>query len=200
MSLSTLTTIATQRDVGAPRTTKKKPAQASEAATEERSYLSSLVAAIPTEPLALYTFLVATIVATIKPGADERLSMRWAIYGATIAVIVLWLGSSYLRNSDPQKKKRSFPWLETAAAVVAFAAWGLAMPESPLNAVLSSDDRTIWTAIITAVGVVVLGMLGKPLKEEVKPKQRKRKRQKLKQEPPAGQHADHHPVSHQAGS
>lgn len=179
MSLSTLTKIATQRDTGAPRATKKKLPEggAKEEAeerkeTEERSYLSSLAAAIPTEPLALYTFLVATIVATIGPDSDKRLFMRWMIYAAMIVVIALWLGSSYLRNRDPQKK-RSFPWLETASAIVAFGAWGLAMPESPLNAVLSGDNRTIWTAIITAVGVVVLGMLGKPLKEEVKPRKKK---------------------------
>jgi hypothetical protein len=155
----TLTKIAVQRESGAPKTTKRKSA-AGEAATEERGYLSSLVAAIPTEPLALYTFLVATIVSTIEANGDQRLFMRWAIYAVTIVVIALWLGASFLRNRDKKKeKKRRFPWVETAAAVVAFAAWGLAMPESPLNAELSGDNRTIWTAIITAAGVVVLGML-----------------------------------------
>jgi cation transport ATPase len=200
VSLSTLTKIATQRDTGAPQTTEKKtPAHGSAEKTEERSYLSSLIAAIPTEPLALYTFLVATIVATIEPGGDKRLFMRWVVYAAMIVVIVLWLGSSYLRNSDPQKK-RAFPWLETASAVIAFAAWGLAMPESPLNAVLSSDNRTIWTAIITAAGVVILGMFGKPLKEEAKPKRtRGGGRGRRRQEAPAKQSADRHQESHQTG-
>lgn len=150
---------------------------------EERSYLSSLVAAIPTEPLALYTFLVATIVSTIEADGDQRLFMRWAIYAATIVVIALWLAASFLRNRDPEEKKRRFPWVETAAAVAAFAAWGLAMPESPLSAELSGDDRTIWTAIITAAGVVVLGMLGKPLTEEVKPRGKGTGKQKRRQQP-----------------
>jgi hypothetical protein len=190
MSLSTLTKIATQRDSAAPRTTKKKPGPGSEVGTEERGYLSSLVAAIPTEPLALYTFLVATIVATIGPGDDERLFLRWAIYATTIVLIALWLGASYLRNADSGKDKRKFPWVETASAVVAFAAWGLAMPESPLSAELSGDNRTIWTAIITAAGVVVLGMLGKPLKEKVKPRPAGPKKQKGHQPPAKGQSGD----------
>jgi cation transport ATPase len=182
MSLSTLTKIAIQRESGAPKTTKRKSA-AGQVATEERGYLSSLVAAIPTEPLALYTFLVATIVSTIEAEGDQRLFMRWAIYAATIVVIALWLCASFLRNRDQEEKKRRFPWVETAAAVAAFAAWGLAMPESPLNAELSGDDRTIWTAIITAAGVVVLGMLGKPLTEEVKPKGKGKKQQPAKDPP-----------------
>jgi hypothetical protein len=193
MSLSTLTKIAVQREHGVPKATKKKPEPRAEGEpkkeypTEKRSYLSTLAAAIPTEPLALYTFLVATIVATIGPGDDERLFMRWAIYAATIAVIVLWLGASHFRNLDAKERKRRFPWLEAASATVAFAAWGLAMPESPLNAELSGDDRTIWTAIVTVAGVLVLGMLGKDLKEEAKPKKKRRRR---KQEtPPAKQPA-----------
>lgn len=191
MSLSTLTKIATQRDSGTPQATEKQPTPGSEVATENRSYLSSLAAAIPTEPLALYTFLVATIVSTIESGGDERLFMRWAIYAATIVVIVLWLGASYLRNIDPDEKKRRFPLLETVSAVVAFAAWGLAMPESPLSAVLSSNNRTIWTAIVTVAGVLILGMLGKPLKEKVKskpPKPGKGKQEKPPADPPGDQH------------
>jgi cation transport ATPase len=178
MSLSTLTKIAIQRESGAPKTTKRKSA-AGEVATEERGYLSALVAAIPTEPLALYTFLVATI----EANGDQRLFMRWAIYVVTIVVIALWVGASFLRNRDQEEKKRRFPLVETAAAVAAFAAWGLAMPESPLNAELSGDDRTIWTAIITAAGVVVLGMLGKPLTEEAKPRGKGTGKQKRQQQP-----------------
>ena len=197
MSLSTLTRIAVQRDTGAPKIAKKKSTPGSEVVAQERGYLSSLAAAIPTEPLALYTFVVAMIVSTIESGGDKRLVMRWAIYAAMILVIVLWLGASYVRNSDPGKKKRSFPWLETASAVTAFAAWGLAMPESPLNAALSSNNRTIWTAIITAAGVLLLGMLGTPLKEEVKakrPKQGKGKGggQQAPAKPPAGEHQVQH--------
>jgi hypothetical protein len=48
---------------------------------------------------------------------------------------------------------------------VAFAAWGLVMPQSPLAAELSGDNRVIWTAIITVVGVAVLGLLSRSLQK-----------------------------------
>lgn len=80
---------------------------------------------------------------------------------------MLWLGVACYRDRAAGKKRR-FPWLETAAAAVAFAAWGLVMPASPLNAELSGDDRVIWTVIITVLGVGVLGLLGVPLSQQVK--------------------------------
>jgi len=159
MSLSALSTVAVQRDKGKPRRTNPKPKTAADAdQTEERPYLSLLVAAIPTEPLALYTFLTAGIVATIDEGDSERIPLRWTIYAGMIVFIAAWLATTYLRGRA-QDKKRRFPVAETAAAVVAFAAWGLVMPESPLNAELSGDDRVIWTLIITAVGAGLLGLL-----------------------------------------
>lgn len=168
MSVSTLGTIAVQRDNGPPKRSKSKPKTAVESdETEDRGYFNLLVAAIPTEPLALYTFLTAGIVATIDPGEDERLLMRWVIYAAMIAFIIGWLGSTYSRGRAANKK-RKFPLAETAAAVVAFAAWGLVMPESPLNAELTGDDRVVWTLVITAAGAAVLGLITGSLRKEAK--------------------------------
>jgi hypothetical protein len=167
MSLSTLRTIAVQRDQSAPQRAKTKPMSATEAReTEERSYINVLVGAIPSEPLALYTFLVGSIVATIDEGESDRLGMRWAIYGCMMLFIVLWLGIAYYR--DRATGKRRFPWVETASASVAFAAWGLVMPGSPLSVELSGDDWVVWTGIITVLGVGLLGLLGVSLKQEVK--------------------------------
>jgi hypothetical protein len=169
MSLSTLSTIAAQRDKGVPIRSKPKPDSAEETrATEERGYMNVLVSAIPTEPLALYTFLTAGIVATIDAGETQRLGLRWGIYGATIVFIAAWLGAAYLRGRPKGAAKRRLPVVETAAAVIAFAAWGLVMPESPLNAELTGDDRVVWTLIITVAGAGLLGLLGVPLKEQVK--------------------------------
>jgi hypothetical protein len=167
VSLSTLSAIAAQRDAGAPRRSTPKPESAAEArATEERGYMNVLVSAIPTEPLALYTFLTAGIVATIDAGEDQRIGLRWGIYAAMIVFIVAWLGAAYLRGRAAAKRR--FPIAETAAAVIAFASWGLVMPQSPLNAQLSGDDRVVWTLIITVAGAGLLGLLGVPLKEKVK--------------------------------
>lgn len=168
MSLSTLSVMAAQRDSGPPRRPKRKPAGEVEATqTEKQGYFDLLVSAIPTEPLALYTFLIAGIVATIESGESQRLGLRWAIYGTMIGFIALWLGTSYLRRPQAERKRR-FPFVETLAAVIAFGAWGLVMPESPLNAELSGDDQTVWTLIITVAGVALLGLLTGSLKKQAK--------------------------------
>ncbi len=169
MSLSTLSTMAAQRDTGPPRRTRREPHTPGEAQqTERQGYLNALVAAIPTEPLALYTFLVAGIVATIEAGEDQRLFMRWAIYGGMIVFIAGWLVIAY-RRGRADERKRKLPLAEIAAAVVAFAAWGLVMPESPLSAELAGDDRVVWTLVITTVGTAALALLGGSLTRPAKP-------------------------------
>jgi hypothetical protein len=60
-------------------------------------------------------------------------------------------------------------WCTVAPGVsVAFAARGLVMPESPLMADLGSDDRAVWTFVITGAGVALVGVLGVSLKEPAK--------------------------------
>jgi hypothetical protein len=106
---------------------------------------------------------VGVIVSTIGAGEGARLVMRWILYAAGFLAIAVWLGGAYIRQP---KKKRRFPVAETLAATFAFAAWGLVMPGSPLSASVGGDDLTIWTAIITAVGVFLVGVvMGSPLKK-----------------------------------
>jgi hypothetical protein len=171
MSMSQLASTALQRDQDAPKQTKRKPRSKTEAAeTEQQGYAGVLIHAIPTEPLALYTFLIAAIVATIDAGEDTRIELRWWIFAVTIVFIAVWLTAGYRRNRETATV-RNGPWAEVVAACVAFAAWGLVMPESPLMAELSKgDDRAVWTAVITAGGVALLGVLGVPLGQKVKPK------------------------------
>jgi hypothetical protein len=161
MSLRSLSGIASLRDLGGAR--KADPAPRTEQDAERTvasGYADVLVSAIPTEVLGLYTFLVGVITGTITQGDDERLLLRWLVYASAIVFIVAFLYASYRRRP----RRRRFPVAETLAAVVAFAAWGLAMPESPLAAELTGDDRAIWTAIITVAGVAVLLLLGVKLK------------------------------------
>ncbi len=79
MSLQTLTTIAAERDQGVPK--KKTSKRSAEQASDADSPLSNtdvLIAAIPTEVLALYTGLVTAITVNISSdaGADRHLFMR----------------------------------------------------------------------------------------------------------------------------
>lgn len=166
MSVRALNEVAAQRDQGGARRIEGRPVSSEEVRkTEKQGYLDLLVAAIPTEPLALYTFLIAGIVATLDPGSDQRLTMRWVIFGVTAVFIFVWMVGAYLRLPGDQKRK--LPWPEVTSAVIAFGAWGLVMPESPLAAELSGSDQTVWTFIIIAAGVAIVGLLTGSMKRPV---------------------------------
>jgi len=166
MSVKGLNEVAAQRDQGGALGLQSRPGSPQEAKeTKEKGYMDLLVTAIPTEPLALYTFLIAGIVATIDPGSDQRLTMRWVIFAATVVFIGIWMIAAYVRL--PGNQKRKLPWPEVTSAIIAFGAWGLVMPESPLAAELSGTDQTVWTFIIVAAGVALLGLLTGSMKKAV---------------------------------
>jgi hypothetical protein len=106
MSLRSLRTLAAERDKGTD--------------TEMKTRRDLLVRAIPTEVLAPYTALIGVIAGLAEESGSQRLLMRWVIYSAGIAAIVLYLGLSYVRQ--PSRRKRRFPWVEALAGVFAFAA------------------------------------------------------------------------------
>lgn len=162
-----MTSIAVQRDEQPPTKLKKAPSrkeQPPEAVPQ--GWTDVLVAAIPTEVLAVYTSVIGIVVGTIQAGDDERVALRWLLYGATTLIVFAWLTAAYRRARV--SKKRRFPFAETAAAVLAFAAWGLVMPGSPLSVSFDGEETAIWSAIITGLAVLILAMLGAPLKDKVK--------------------------------
>jgi hypothetical protein len=142
MSVRSLTTLAVERDTEDP------PGQ---------GFTDVLISAIPSEVLGLYTFVVTAIVGTITAGDDKQLGLRWVVFAAGVLATVVYLVVGYLQAR--QDTRRRFPGHELTAAVVAFSAWGLVMPGSPLTATLSDDAARIWTAIITALGVMCLFLL-----------------------------------------
>ena len=152
MSLKSLKTLAADRDKG------------KDADMNTRRDL--LVRSIPTEVLAPYTALIGVIVGLAEESGSQRLLMRWIIYGAGLAAIVLYLGLAYARQ--PRGRKRRFPWVETLAGLLAFGAWGLVMPGSPLAVVLTGDDQTIWVAIITIGGAFLVSLLIEPMRKPSK--------------------------------
>lgn len=170
MSVRGLNEVAVQRDLGGAQRVAEQPKTTDEAhETKAQGYLDLLVTAIPTEPLALYTFVIAGIVATISSEGDQRLLMRWIIFGVTAGFIAVWMLVSYLRQAhSSEKPDRALPLPEILTAVIAFGAWGLAMPESPLIAELSGNDKTVWTVIIIGAGAALVGLLTGTLKKPSK--------------------------------
>jgi hypothetical protein len=169
MSVKGLIDVAIQRDLDIePVRLEHQPRSRKRArAVEAQGYGDLLITAIPVEPLALYTFLVAGIFTTIRSDANQHLTMRWIIYGVSALFIAVWILTSFVRAKET--KRRYLPVVEILSGVVAFCAWGLIMPESPLAAELSSKNQTIWTFIITAAGVAALGLLTGSMKKPASP-------------------------------
>jgi hypothetical protein len=180
MSIRALTDMALERDAGVPAQPRARaraaraqgagaPGGAAAApAAGDQSRTDVLVSAIPTEVLGPYTALVGLIVSTIdEPQEDERATLRWVLYGAGLVAIAVWLGGSYVRERTPTRKRR-FPVAETIAALIAFAAWGLVMPGTPLALSVTGDDLTIATGLITAGGVLLVSLMAAPLRKPSK--------------------------------
>lgn len=134
-----------------------------------QQFVDVLISAIPTEPLAAYTALVGvTVGASSAPDARAYLPFRWWTYGVFLVVILVAVWLAYYRASRgpagvaSPKNRRGFPFAEALAALVAGAAWGLAMPGSPLNALLTGTVRTLATASIIIGAAAVLTLLQAP--------------------------------------
>lgn len=136
-----------------------RPRPASDVDRVADGYAAVLIAAIPTEVLAVYTFVVGVVVGTIDAGDPDHLLLRWILYGVGIGITLAWLAIGHRRAAG----RRRLPLLEMLTAGTAFAVWGLVMPGSPLSATLEGDSRAIWSAILTGAGVIALGLLGTPL-------------------------------------
>ena len=157
------------RDAEAPPTkrVRKKTGATTEPTEETQKSSDLLIHAIPTEVLAPYTALIAGIVATIDSGESSRTVLRWAIYGVGFLAIALFLGVPYARQRATNSKRR-FPVAGSLTAMLAYGAWGLVMPGSPLAIELSGDDLTIWTLIITIGGAFLVALMTQPLKKQAK--------------------------------
>ncbi len=138
------------------------------AADIPQEFVDVLTSAIPTEPLVAYTAILGFIAGVANAATSrEYLPLRWCIFGAFLVLIVIAVGVSYSRNAaDPTtgslKREARLPWAEGGAALLAGAAWGLAMPGSAFNGQLTGNVRAIASAIIAIGAAAVLAVLFVP--------------------------------------
>lgn len=116
-----------------------------------------LVAAIPTEALAAYT-AIAGIVLAANIG-DGYGVFRWTAYGVFIGLAMLAPLAIYRRRVVKIRKesRRTVPIPECLVAGFAAAAWGLAMPGSPLSIVLHGNALVFATAAIALGAATLIG-------------------------------------------
>lgn len=158
MSVKAMSSIALRRDD--PDQSKGRATDGADAGGSLPAAVDVLVHCIPSEVLAPYTALVGIVVATTKDGGD-RLLLRWAMFVVSLVLVGVTLAAGYLR-SKPAGGRR-LPVVEMAASMLAFGAWGLAMPGSPLSVRMSANDLTITTSFIAFGGAFLVSLLAPSL-------------------------------------
>jgi hypothetical protein len=124
------------------------------AAAAEPGVLSTLTRYIPTEVITLYVAFLG--VATVTNGDYSPRWWGFAIFVVltVLAVILDWVAK---QRKLPKPEKSGVPLVSTAAAAIAFAAWGFALPGSPFEELSWYDSK--WAGFIALVVSIALGWL-----------------------------------------
>ena len=104
--------------------------------TSVTSALSAIAAYIPTEVVTVYVAVLATLgVATGRGGTTYTPIPVYVVFIILTPIVVWGLYASRAVTAGKRlpRSLRSWPKWEMVAATLAFAAWGAAMPSSPLG-------------------------------------------------------------------
>lgn len=123
---------------------------------------------IPTEVVTFYVALVSAL-HTVK----ASLHVEWLGFYAMLAVtpVVVWLiyaAKSRANGLAWPLPPSSWPWWKFAAALIAFTAWAVALPQSPFESL--SWYSTVFGPIIILGVTLILALLGAAFEPPVKGK------------------------------
>ncbi|MGY1617761.1 hypothetical protein ACI797_13570 [Geodermatophilus sp. SYSU D00691] len=174
MSIRSVTDLAMKRDA----TPKGQIVPSDSPGRDQERVGDTVVSAIPTEVLVLYTTITGGALATIIQTAPRSyLPYRWAALAAAVlltptAVVVVYRRKYRLHRRVLEGQRRGaelrasarWPWPEMLSATLAAAAWFLALPGSPLLAVLGDDAAALTSASILVGAAALLWIgFGQPL-------------------------------------
>ncbi|MDT7706423.1 MAG: hypothetical protein QOG20_2030 [Pseudonocardiales bacterium] len=137
-----------------------------------QSFTDALTSAIPTEPLAAYTALIAVVTAAVGSDPRSYLPFRWWAFfgflGLTAAATVIGYRQKSIAASPSETNasagnQRPAPWLELGTALVAAAAWGLAMPGGPFSAQFTGPAQLLATGSTLVLGASLVTLAATPL-------------------------------------
>jgi hypothetical protein len=119
---------------------------------------NQLVRYIPTELIGAYVFFLSTLSPMATPtacGAD--FSSRWrALVAFTVAAPILeWL--IYKARARQVDERSAVPWFECGVCGVAFFAWAIALPGSPMFSIC--DWKAGYGAFIAAAVAILLPLI-----------------------------------------
>jgi hypothetical protein len=124
--------------------------------------LTQLLRYTPTEVVAVYVGVVALLPTLPDEGKAEihesDFTWRWLAFFVFFALTPLTiLAANAVRRAQGGSKDR--PWFEMIVGPIAFAAWALALPLSP---VFSFSDWSGWMGVVIATIVLfVIGIIAK---------------------------------------
>src|SRR4051812_17448091 len=100
--------------------------------------VNQLVAFIPTEIITLWVALLAVLVDPKPPKGKKICQADWGPHWILAAVfaglaVLLTLGLAYRKFKDTPGIDFKLPVFQLVAAPVAFLAWAVSLPETPLN-------------------------------------------------------------------
>jgi len=126
--------------------------------------VNQLVLFIPVEIITLWVALLAVLdepkVAQGKRLCDGDFTAYWVWFLVFVLLtIFLTLGLTYRKAKDAGQNFK-LPWFETWAGVAGFAAWAVALPETPLASWCRYDEA--WGSFIVlgaTVGITTVGCI-----------------------------------------
>lgn len=130
---------------------------AEKAATTERANKAAELAKDPENSKAE----IKAALARLTQESDDWIRLRWGLLVLT-AIVVVALGFQAARAANQSADMtRKLPLAEAGTAVLAFLAWALATPGTPLAAHYVADDMNIVSGAIVGVSALLLLALGK---------------------------------------
>lgn len=169
MSLRATATAAVDRHVVAEARSplRETPAAGRDKTSTAGDVIAQLVRYIPAELAAAYTTVVGVLpLPGGAPICGGDFTARWIALGAFLLLTPVTLQTLYVvRRRAAHNVGPAVPWFEHCAAIVAFVAWALALPLTPLSTWCSW--RPQYGAAIAATVLLLLGLtaqLQRPLR------------------------------------
>lgn len=170
MSIRSLSDLAVKRDGAA----KGARLASTDGGRDHERVQDSLISSIPTEILTLYTAITGgTLALAIKSQPQAYLPFRWIALVFAVLLTPFSVYVSYQRKrtraeglgraATTERRRWNAPVLEMGAATLAAAAWFLAMPGSPMLAVMSETSGSIAATAITVGAVALLSVVFAPI-------------------------------------
>jgi len=159
-----MTTLAVARDMREPTKADVGIVTEESNSANERPSLPDLLAkSVPVGLITAYTAFIAAVAELTAPDDSGALPnqlwwLRWMGFGVLVVGSALLTYASYRQKAGAERPR--FPLLEIAAVTVAAAAWGLAIPSSPLLVMI--EDAATGAGVVALVafaGVVTNSVL-----------------------------------------